>query len=129
MDLNLHSDDSSIPTDSYAVKWCETCEDGMQKIGNSLRQPHHDLPGKLRAAGFVNVEVKEFKIPIGTWPADPKLRETGTFQLVALLEGLQGLTLALWTRVLGWSTQEIEVFLSEVRREWKSRKVHMWWPV
>lgn len=129
MDLQILTDDDSLPKDSYVKKWCENCEEGMQKMGNTLRITGHQLAEKMRKAGFINVTVQQFKIPIGTWPADPKMRETGTFQLVAMLDGLQGLTLALWTRALGWTAEEIEVFLAKCRDEWKNRKVHSYWPL
>lgn len=61
----------------------------------------------MEDAGFVNVNVKEFKIPIGSWPADPKMKETGNFQLVAMLEGIHGLTVDFWVNVLGWSVEEV----------------------
>ena len=46
-----------------------------------------------------------------------------------MLDGLHGLTIALWTRVLGWTEQEIEVFLAGVRKEWRDGKVHTHWPL
>ncbi|KAL9102405.1 MAG: hypothetical protein Q9163_002450 [Psora crenata] len=129
MDFNVLTDDDSLPPSSYMKQWATHCEEGMQKIGLSLRITGDDLASKMSAAGFRNVTVQQFKVPIGVWPADPKMRETGTFQLVALLDGLQGLTVALWTRVLGWTVPEIEVFLAKCRAELKDRKVHGYWLV
>ena len=129
MDLHPYTDDNSLPEDSAVAKWCTMCEEGIQKLGLTLRITGHDLADKMRQAGFVNVRVQQFKIPIGVWPADPKMRETGTFQLVALLDGLSGLSVALFTRVWGWSMEELEIFLAKVRAEWKNRKVHTYWPV
>ena len=62
---------------------------------------------QMEDAGFENVTVREFKCPIGTWPADAKMKETGGFQLVAMLEGLHGLTVAFWVNCLGWSIEEV----------------------
>lgn len=58
----------------------------------------------MESAGFTNIAVREFKIPIGPWPEDRKMRNIGAYQLVAMLEGLEALTLRLWTKYLDWST-------------------------
>ena len=129
MSLEPLTDDKSLPKDSSVKKWCDSCQEAMEKIGNTLRITGDDLAEKMKKAGFVNVSVQRFKIPIGSWPADPKLRETGTFQLVAMLDGLSGLSLAVFTRILGWSPEELEVFLAGVRTEWKSKRVHTYWPL
>ena len=49
----------------------------------------------------MDITIQRFKLPIGMWPADPKLREIGAFQLVAMLEGILGLTIAPWVKYLG----------------------------
>lgn len=40
--------------------------------------------------------------------------------------GLSGLSMALFTRVLGWTPEELEVFLVDVRKEMKNTKVHVY---
>lgn len=55
---------------------------------------------KIERAGFVNVVEKTFKVPIGGWPADTRLREIGQWALLGFLSGLEGYALATLTRVL-----------------------------
>ena len=38
--------------------------------------------------------------------------------------GVQGLSMALFTRGLGWSVQEVETFLVDVRKDMKDTKIH-----
>ena len=127
VDVEVHTDDNSLPPESYIQKWWQNQEVAIQKMGLTLRLSGDKLKTLMQDAGFVNITIHEFKVPIGTWPADPKLRETGAFQLVAMLEGLQGLTIALYTRFLGWKVEEVEVFLAKVREEWRSKSVHSYW--
>ena len=129
MDIDARTDDNSLPPDSYIAQWCANQERGISHIGLTLRMDGARLKSMMEAAGFVNVTTREFKVPIGTWPADAKMREVGAFQLVAMLDGVQGLTIALWTRFLGWGEREIEVFLAQLRGEWRSRKIHTYWPL
>ncbi len=46
-------------------------------------------------AGFKNIVLREFKLLIGPWPADLRLKEIRRFQLVAILKGIYGLTITL----------------------------------
>ena len=83
----------------------------------------------MEEAGFVDVTIRNFKLPIGPWPADEKLRDAGQFALLAMLEGLFGISVAIFTRFLNWEISELEVLLAIVRAEWRKRKVHSYWPV
>lgn len=83
----------------------------------------------MGSAGFTNIIVRDFKIPFGPWPEGRKMRNIGAYQLVSMLEGLEALTLRLWTKYLDWSTTEIEVALAKVKGEFKRRDVHSYWPL
>ncbi|KAL9017170.1 MAG: hypothetical protein Q9185_005499 [Variospora sp. 1 TL-2023] len=97
--VDARADDGTLPADSAITAWCRNQEEAMQKAGGmTLLATGEKLKAMMEEAGFVDVVAKEFKIPIGQWPADEKMRETGTLQLVAMLEGIGGLTMALWTR-------------------------------
>ena len=58
-----------------------------------------------------------FKWPINTWAKDPQMKEIGAWNLINMIDGLEGFTIRLWTQVLGWSMEEIEVFLVDVRKD------------
>ena len=83
----------------------------------------------MSAAGFVDVTVQEYRLPIGPWPKDEGLRKSGLLNLMAMQEGLHGISAAMFTRSLKWSTEEMEVLLAKVRAEWNDRRVHSWWPM
>jgi hypothetical protein len=44
-------------------------------------------------------------------------------------DGLSGLSMAVFTRGLGWSQEELEVFLIEVRKSMKDPKIHGYYPM
>lgn len=46
-----------------------------------------------------------------------------------ICEGLYGLSVALFTRALGWSTEQLEVLLSGVRSDLRNRQIHAYWPM
>lgn len=41
--------------------------------------------------------------------------------------GLEGFSVAIFTRVLGWAKPEVDVFLADVRNEMKDTKIHWYW--
>jgi hypothetical protein len=43
--------------------------------------------------------------------------------------GLESFSMALFTRVLNWSKEEVDVFLVSVRKEMKDPKIHAYWPM
>lgn len=46
-----------------------------------------------------------------------------------MLTDLSGISLALFTRGLGWNPKELEVLLVDVRKEIKDRSKHAYWPL
>lgn len=52
------------------------------------------------------------------------MKELGTYQQAMMLEALDAYSYALFTRVLGWTTVEIQVLLAGVRKELRDREFH-----
>ncbi|KAK2022366.1 TAM domain methyltransferase [Colletotrichum zoysiae] len=83
----------------------------------------------LRNAGFVDVVEAQYKWPINGWPRDPHYKTLGVLTQHNLDHGLEGLTLGLATRNLGWTRQETLLFCSEVRKALKSHSAHVYAPI
>lgn len=122
------SDHWDIPEDNAAKKWANLMTEGIGKLGRNMRPEGPKIKEMMEEIGFVDVVYRPFKIPIGTWPANKVLKEAGANQLVGMLDGLQSLSLAIFTRGLGWQQEELEVLLMEVRAEFKKKKNYMYWP-
>lgn len=45
--------------------------------------------------------------------------------MLQFLEGLEAFSVATFTQVLGWTHEEVQVFLALVRKDAKKRGVHM----
>lgn len=84
---------------------------------------------QMEEAGFINVTVKEYKTPFGPWPKDKRLREAGQYNIVGMSEGLTGLSIRLFTRILGWTVEEMELLLMQIRAEWRKRMIHSYLPM
>ncbi|PSN75231.1 S-adenosyl-L-methionine-dependent methyltransferase [Corynespora cassiicola Philippines] len=119
---------SSNPGTSF-MQWCEAQGAAARKAGHNLRTSSEVLTNYLKTAGFIDIQVLEFKLPIGPWAARKNLRDAGLLQLSAMLEGIEGLSLRLLTTIAGWSLEEVKVLLAKVRTELRDKKCHAYWPV
>jgi hypothetical protein len=71
-----------------------------EKFGKSFTVAE-DSRAFMEKAGFVNVEHKTFKWPIGPWPRDRKMKEIGAYNRVGWDEGINGWAMFLFTKYLG----------------------------
>lgn len=82
------------------------------------------VAGWMREAGFQDVVVQNYLIPTNPWPKDQKMKKLGMYMMINMLDGIEAFTLRLWTQQLGWSAEQIQIFLTEVRKDIKNRSIH-----
>ncbi|RKK72439.1 hypothetical protein BFJ69_g10120 [Fusarium oxysporum] len=129
----LLSDDDTLTKDSALSKWSELLHDIFTKNGRSMDSALK-YKDQLEAAGFVDVNIVKRKWPLNRWPKDPKHKQIGTWAQQNTLDALAALSLAVFTRPdgqggLGWSKEEVEVFLTDVRKDIKNVNIHSYWPM
>ncbi|OJD32213.1 methyltransferase domain-containing protein [Diplodia corticola] len=122
-DTHYKSDDGSLPVDSYIHKFVGMLEEGCTKLGKEV-YTGPTFAGLLKDAGFVNVHVQKYKLPLGPWPKDKKMKEVGTVNLMQVLEGMEAFSYRLFTGILGWSLEEVQVLIAKTTKELKSMKYH-----
>jgi hypothetical protein len=101
-------DDGTMPDDWPFKDWSDTMDDASEKANRRLTIAHK-LKRWYIEAGFVDVHEKIIKMPINSWPRNKHLKTLGKFWAENLLAGLQGFSLALFSREFMWSKTEIEV--------------------
>lgn len=65
-------------------------------------------------------------MPFSPWPEDAKAKEIGSYQESNLQEALESYSLALFTRVLGWSMEELDVLFQAVRNDFEDPQTHLY---
>ncbi|RMJ02372.1 hypothetical protein CDV36_015362 [Fusarium kuroshium] len=122
------------------------CDDGTLHEGLELHRLGHllveasDKAGRpnntaskykeyLEKAGFVDVVERKFKWPLNQWPKEKKYKEIGAWTCENLTSGLEGLLLALLTRFLGWTPEEVIAFCALVRKQLRDTSIHAYIPV
>lgn len=126
--IPLKSDDDTWPADSSLRQLIDL----ILQAGAMIKRPT-DVVQKYKSlmidAGFTNVTEVIYKWPTNTWPKDKKFKELGMWCLADFDEGLEGMVMALFTRVLGWSAEEVKILVAKARTDLKNRSIHAYWPM
>jgi SAM-dependent methyltransferase len=124
----------TVPTPSYApssttppnpvLEWSNYFAEACRLADVGLDQvPQLDI--LLQNAGFTSVTRKMVRQPINGWSEDPDERARGELYAQCFDYGL-GVTM--FTRRLGWSYAQAEVFLVDVRKAAKDEGNRVWVP-
>ncbi|KAK1756728.1 S-adenosyl-L-methionine-dependent methyltransferase [Echria macrotheca] len=125
MDTTFYSDDGTLDGASAMLKWNQLYRESGAKTGASFNTIADNKQRQyLEEAGFVDVQIKTFKIPVGGWALDKKLAEVGGIAQMVLLNDIEGYTLALWHNVLMWPEDEYRPFLDQLRKALQNKKIH-----
>jgi hypothetical protein len=120
-------DDNSMPSDYPLQEWLSYVAEGLAVLGPDLLGAVKNAQ-YLKDAGFINVQEKILKIPIGTWPKNKTLQMIGLYGRCVIYDGLEGNSLGPFTRGLGWTTDEVQAFLVGVRKALMDKSVHAYLP-
>jgi len=115
--IRLDNNIRDILDEDPLALWCKYMREGIEKMGRTLAPDLDNIGAELSNAGFIDLVVRTFKLPLEPWPEDKRLKRGGSTQLVALPRGLESIRLALFTRCLNWSPEEAHVFLAQVRKD------------
>jgi hypothetical protein len=113
----------------------------MKKMGFNFRIAH-SFKQMLADAGFVDIVEEKLEVPWGAWPKDRRRKAIGLWHLGMCLrtcdcrpntdsvaeqlkQGLQGIVMGLFTRSLGWTPTEVEIFLVELRKQLDDRNYQL----
>jgi hypothetical protein len=134
-----------MPEDAALRQWAAYMLEASINLGCALDSVD-SVRELMIEAGFVDVEKRSFCWPTNQWPKHPRLKKigktahtNGETNLELTVAGiwtfhdfttsLSGISLALFTRGLSWSPEELEVFLIDVRKDMKNTSYHAYWPM
>jgi hypothetical protein len=96
---------------------------GETKTGMTFHTIHR-MRAHLEDAGFVDITEEKFVWPIGPWPKDEHLKDMGRWGERNWCDGIEGWVMALYTRLLGWTYDEVKAFVSDFQGVIKDRQNH-----
>ena len=104
------------PPDSHLRVFNETMQSAAQKAELPLNLNHLQRPA-FNDTGLNFVKTKTFDVPLGTWIPDPRKKKASKMALIAALEGLEAISLRLFTKHLGWSEDDVRSLCDKVKGE------------
>ncbi|GKT66795.1 methyltransferase domain-containing protein [Colletotrichum tofieldiae] len=122
------SGDGTLKEDDPMARWSTLMMEGTELIGRPITVPGI-FRQLLQEAGFEDVVEHKRVWPTSPWPKNEALRELGFWTQACSLDGVEPGALALFTRVLGWTREEVLVFIASVRKDFKNRDIHAYWNV
>ncbi|KAM3088535.1 hypothetical protein ACMFMG_000172 [Clarireedia jacksonii] len=94
-----------------------------EKRGRKLTNSKH-YGRFMKEAGFVDIVEKHFYWPCNPWPKGKKEKLLAVWMQQNLMDGIHAMTMRNLTTGLGWRPEEVEMFLVEVRKDAKNRRIH-----
>lgn len=118
----MRSDDGTL-NGTALDEWQTLIISTLKTIGRNLSDSVN-WGTYMKEAGFVDVVETRYFWGTNPWVKGKKQKLQAAWCCQNLLDGLNAMSMALFTRVLGWSTERIEVLLAEVRNDLKDRRIH-----
>ncbi|KAL7269431.1 hypothetical protein RUND412_007913 [Rhizina undulata] len=120
------TNDGSLPRNSALWKWFEYFEKGCALSGRDWNIVAPGIKTALEEVGCVQVVEQVLKFPIGRWPKGRGPKDLGTFWRQQFVDHAEGISMALFTRVLGWETKAVHEYLVDVISDLKNPKHHVY---
>ncbi|RYC86361.1 hypothetical protein BFJ63_vAg10765 [Fusarium oxysporum f. sp. narcissi] len=70
----------------------------------------------MREAGFTDLFSKSWKLPVGGWPQDKKLKQIGLYNGAFIDYSVDAFAIFPIGEILGWSKEEVTVLVSQMRK-------------
>lgn len=122
--VNMRSDDGSVREGTAFYEWGLLFNEASSKYGRAMDMVDRGTTlASMKKTGFVDIHRRTFKLPTTPWPRDQRLKQLGAFCRLAMEQDLDGYAMYLFMNGLGWSQQQVAIFLARVRKEMRDPRV------
>ncbi|KAI1910968.1 hypothetical protein LOZ66_001960 [Ophidiomyces ophidiicola] len=118
-------DDPHLKKAPNTLHWVTKLSEVSEQVGKPLNiaQSHKKW---MEEAGFIDVQEKVFKVPIGSWARDKRLKELGRFERLHMNESVEAHSMAFFTRGLNYSVEQAKVTFELVKKEFNDKSLHLY---
>lgn len=130
VEVNIHftSDDGTVAEGHILDGWSKNFYEAGDILGKTFRALDQSRE-LMKKAGFKNVVQKNYKVPVGPWSSDPRLKELGRWNLLFCTQSLEGWALYILTEVMKWKVEAVQEYLIKVKRALLERTNHAYYVV
>lgn len=123
-DAWIFSDDDSFEKAIHTRHWVEQLDEASISFNKRINVAQYHRQWMIDA-GFDDVREIIIRIPIGPWALDPKLKELGKWERLHMQMSVDSHTPALFTRVLGYSQDQVQALIQGVKSEFRDPNLHL----
>jgi SAM-dependent methyltransferase len=123
-----YMNDGSVSTDDPTYRYSDLIRQAAARAGIDTLVTRR-FREMIEAQGFVNLRVEPAKWPVVAWPRGEKEKQLGKWTLENTKQFMPPAGTALFTKHLGWSKEEVEVLLVDVKADMEDKKKHYYWQV
>jgi SAM-dependent methyltransferase len=121
----VYSDDDSLDKAVWLKDWVEQMNEASKQFGKVLKTANL-IKGYMIDAGFVDIHEEIYKCPIGRWAKGKRYKELGMYYRAQFYDAVEPFTLALYTRVLGYSVEQAWAVIAKVKEDLVNPKLHLY---
>ena len=118
-----------MPPDSVLATSGPAFLAACEKMGNP-GDTIDKMKDRIAAAGFINIQEKVYKVPLGEWVKNPILKEAGRFCKTHLLTGMEGFAMFAFTHFgepEPWTADEVQIWLAKFRKDVETKGIHAYY--
>ncbi|CAF3513502.1 unnamed protein product [Fusarium graminearum] len=122
IDIETRSENPEVQSDKNHVfrKWYQLFFECGRKTGRTFEIARDGRQEQyMRKAGFTDLVSKSWKVPIGGWPQDNKLKQVGFYNGAFIDQSIDGFAIFPIGEILGWSFDEVTVLVSEMKKAFR----------
>lgn len=105
-DILVQTEPDGSKTGTSFRKWCEKLIAAAMKAGINARAPLK-FRDQLTEAGFVDIQSKTIRWPVGPWPESKKDKTLGVWAQRNMIDGLEAAAMGFLSRYDGWTREEV----------------------
>jgi hypothetical protein len=119
----MSADGPDADKDSPLIKWGEYIAQAAANDGIDAN-PTGLFRGMLERLGFEDIREQPLQWPIGPWPKGEREKIVGRIMIDNVKQFYRPSAMALYTKRLGWTTEQVEAFLPSVESDLNDRSKH-----
>ncbi|KAM5354305.1 hypothetical protein ACJ41O_000955 [Fusarium nematophilum] len=122
LDIETLSENPKVQDDQDHIfkKWCSLFFESGRKTGRTWEIARDGRQEEyMREAGFEDITYRSWKVPIGGWPQDKKLKQVGLYNGTWIDRSIDAFAIFPISEVLGWTMEEVTVLVSSMRKALK----------
>lgn len=97
--------------------------EAFAKAGYTV-SPGPNLAQWFHEAGFEDIHVQKYGIPMGTWPRDEHLKSIGAWNALQAQSGFESAAIAVMTRFESWDPNHVKDLAQRTLHDVRNRSIH-----